>query len=308
LHLIVKLQRTVRVFLRKRRMGDNGLPGKDELRKNKTKGCHRPNQSSIKFKSHMNKPSMDRNFEMGDKKSIFVEKARIDNALYTGEIVDGLRHGKGVQIWDDGAKYDGEWKFDKANGTGTFYHIDGDIYQGQWENDRANGEGTYINSEGVTYQGQWRDDIQEGYGIEVWNDNSSYKGHYKDGKKDGFGLYHWADGSKYEGEWRDNKLNGKGTYIWYDGRKYTGEFKDNFMHGLGHYIWGDGREYLGKSFIIKVTMLMIKRMALVNTNGLMEENMSAIGKMANKMAMASIFSLITLYNMACGNEAKDLIG
>ena len=50
-------------------------------------------------------------------------------------MLNGLRHGRGVQIWEDGAKYDGEWEYDKAHGVGTFYHADGDIYQGQWDND-----------------------------------------------------------------------------------------------------------------------------------------------------------------------------
>ncbi len=46
-------------------------------------------------------------------------------------MLNGQKHGNGIQIWDDSAKYDGDWKNDKANGWGTFYHIDGDIYQGR---------------------------------------------------------------------------------------------------------------------------------------------------------------------------------
>ena len=63
----------------------------------------------------------------------YVENLRIQNAVYTGELLNGKRHGKGVQIWDDGAKYEGEWENDKSNGYGTFYHTDGDIYQGYWK-------------------------------------------------------------------------------------------------------------------------------------------------------------------------------
>ncbi len=212
---------------------------------------HRANQSSIRFKTHLSRPSLECSFERKftvplEKTTQYVENFRIENALYTGDLLNGMRHGKGVQIWDDGAKYEGEWLFDKANGLGTFYHVDGDIYQGQWENDRANGEGTYINADGARYQGAWVDDIQEGYGVEVWNDGSSYKGYYHEGKKHGFGIYNWADGSMFEGEWRDNKLNGNGVYTWNDGRLFKGDFKDNFMHGEGHYKWGDGREYKGK--------------------------------------------------------------
>ena len=40
----------------------------------------------------------------------YVENLRIQNATYTGEILNGKRHGKGIQKWDDGAKYEGNWE------------------------------------------------------------------------------------------------------------------------------------------------------------------------------------------------------
>jgi len=61
---------------------------------------------------------------------VYVKKYKFDNAIYTGEMNSGIRHGNGAQLWDDGAKYEGEWRHDKASGYGTFYHVDGDIYQG----------------------------------------------------------------------------------------------------------------------------------------------------------------------------------
>ena len=75
-------------------------------------------------------------FDIREEDIKYVENYQIDNVVYTGEMVNEMRYGKGVQVWNDGAKYDGEWKFDKACGYGTFYHIDGDIYQGNWENDK----------------------------------------------------------------------------------------------------------------------------------------------------------------------------
>ena len=63
----------------------------------------------------------------------------LDNgAIYHGQWTeDGLREGKGTQIWIDGSKYVGYWKNDHANGKGRLIHADGDVYEGLWLNDKA---------------------------------------------------------------------------------------------------------------------------------------------------------------------------
>ena len=41
-------------------------------------------------------------------KSEFKEEVILENKLkYTGQWANNLRHGKGTQIWSDGARYDG---------------------------------------------------------------------------------------------------------------------------------------------------------------------------------------------------------
>jgi hypothetical protein len=225
LKLLINLQRKIRDFLKRPKIRQiSQLNYENTLQDNKNINTeinggprHRANQSSLKFKSDLYQSILNKNNDSlrglnntNNPQIIqqYVKDFRYQNASYTGDLLDGMRHGKGVQIWDDGAKYDGEWKFDQANGYGTFYYVDGDIYQGQWENDKANGEGTYFNIDGATYQGEWKDDLQDGYGIEQWNDESSYKGYYKNGMKTGYGVYIWADRSKYEGYWKENKQNG----------------------------------------------------------------------------------------------------
>ena len=176
----------------------------------------------------------------------YVENLRIQNAVYTGEVLNGKRHGKGIQVWDDGAKYEGNWENDKSNGYGTFYHTDGDVYQGYWKNNRANGKGVYISSDGGRYEGYWIDDVQNGFGTEKWNDGSSYKGNYDMGKKEGYGEYEWSNKSKYRGYWKDNKLCGKGVYYYVDGKKYIGDYNNNLKDGIGKYFWTDGKIYFGQ--------------------------------------------------------------
>ncbi len=220
LNLLILLQRKIREFLKRPRIRlisqinyETTLPDIKTINNEVNGGPrHRANQSSIKFKTNnyqnKNQESPAEKYNATPSFQQYVKDFRFQNAIYTGDMMDGMRHGKGVQIWDDGAKYDGEWKFDQANGYGIFYYVDGDIYQGQWENDKANGEGTYFNLDGATYQGGWKDDLQDGFGSEQWNDGSSYKGYYKEGMKNGYGVYIWADRSKYEGYWKENKQNG----------------------------------------------------------------------------------------------------
>ena len=65
-----------------------------------------------------------------------------DGATYTGqmkEVIDGtsgdknyIKHGKGTQIWLDGAKYEGDWRDGMAEGQGNFHHANGDVYTGEF--------------------------------------------------------------------------------------------------------------------------------------------------------------------------------
>ena len=53
--------------------------------------------------------------------------------VYNGQwnIKTNKRHGRGEQIWRNGAKYLGNWADDMANGEGRLIYGDGDFYEGQ---------------------------------------------------------------------------------------------------------------------------------------------------------------------------------
>ena len=138
-------------------------------------------------------------FEPNDKLANVGPTTHMNGSTYTGERLNGKKHGHGVQIWPDSSRYDGMWENDQANGMGTLIHADGDVYEGMWLNDKAHGQGTYRHASGATYVGEWYEDKQHGQGVETWPDGSRYDGSYKDGKKDGEGTLTFADGSVYTG-------------------------------------------------------------------------------------------------------------
>ena len=82
------------------------------------------------------------------------QKNKDNNTIYYGEWdkKNNIRHGRGIQIWPDGAKYIGYWKNDKANGKGKLFHVDGDLYDGEWLNDKPNGFGIYTRSDRTKYE------------------------------------------------------------------------------------------------------------------------------------------------------------
>ena len=48
----------------------------------------------------------------------------LDNgAVYTGQMLNNMRHNYGIQVWPDGSKYEGQWKNDHADGKGKLHHV-----------------------------------------------------------------------------------------------------------------------------------------------------------------------------------------
>ena len=137
--------------------------------------------------------------------------------VYSGGVVDGIRHGKGKCTWSDGRFYDGEWKNGLFHGRGKHTWPDGDVYEGEYKDGKLNGRGKYTWSDGRVYDGEW-----------------------KNGLFHGRGKYTWPDGDVYEGEWLNDKQNGRGKYTFADGRVYDGEWKDGEQHGKGVMTRPDG--------------------------------------------------------------------
>ncbi|KAL3779086.1 hypothetical protein ACHAWO_003789 [Cyclotella atomus] len=84
----------------------------------------------------------------------------------------GLRNGKGVAKWANGATYEGdyrdgytewqrgEWKDGLLrNGKGMFKWANGDEYDGDWKHDVQNGKGVYKQANVNMCGGEWKDGL-----------------------------------------------------------------------------------------------------------------------------------------------------
>jgi len=199
----------------------------------------------------------------------FVTNRETASGIYTGNLLDGMFHGQGKLVWDNGATYEGSWQFGKIHGNGTFlyegggkyigpfkdgkrhgygtyYYPDGDQYKGNWVDGEQSGEGTYTFADGSVYTGQFVNNSFHGNATFLYSDGSKYVGQFKNGKRHGRGTYYYSGGNQYEGDWVDGKQSGTGTFRWSDGTVYQGQWLDGQRHGQGTITYSYGNKYVGQ--------------------------------------------------------------
>ena len=65
---------------------------------------------------------------------------RSDILIYDGEVVDGMKHGRGIFLEEGNNWYDGCFSEDLKHGEGTYFVRNGSAYKGQWECGKKNGK------------------------------------------------------------------------------------------------------------------------------------------------------------------------
>ena len=182
----------------------------------------------------------------------------VAEAMYTGELTCGMRHGRGTQYYADGGLYEGEWSDDTFHGEGCITWADGAGYKGGFANGKRNGQGTvrYEDVKGSSnarpgnvfvemYSGFWKDDMREGFGDEQYSDGSKYAGHWSMDKRNGQGTLH-HDNVTYTGEWKNDDFDGKGIVQGKnDEWRFDGYFAHGRKHGKGTYVHISGKKYIG---------------------------------------------------------------
>ncbi|KAH7829557.1 putative phosphatidylinositol-4-phosphate 5-kinase [Monocercomonoides exilis] len=170
---------------------------------------------------------------------------------YNGEVVRGMRHGRGSYSYKDGRHYKGEWKENLFHGKGTLTYPSGKKYEGMFERGQFVGNVKLTFPNGDVYEGELAGLKIEGKGKMIRKvDRTVYEGEWKGQKPHGEGtmVVYGEDGKeleKYVGEWKEGLKHGKGILISKDGREYEGEFKEDKSHGNGCLKYPNGNVYTG---------------------------------------------------------------
>ena len=187
---------------------------------------------------------------------------------YEGEFKDGLKHGPGTYVWENGDRYEGDFSEDRPNGRGKYQFSNGDSYDGEvkegvvegrgvyvtkagdridgtFVGGRANGPGIYRFASGDRYEGEMVDGSPQGKGRYFSKNGDRIEAPFVGGRAQGKGVYHFSNGDRYEGELRDGAITGTGAYFYSSGQKYEGEMANGQPQGKGTFWFSDGSRFEG---------------------------------------------------------------
>lgn len=157
-----------------------------------------------------------------EKKFTGYGSCKLENGVYTGEIVEGIRQGYGVMNFTNYDVYDGDWDNGKMHGHGVYKFWDS-------KKDRI----------GKTYEGQFNHGVREGVGRMDYSNHDVYQGTWQNDHRTGDGICWFADGSVFHGIWKFDKMI-RGVFRKSNGELFDGELKDGKYHGYGKLFWPSG--------------------------------------------------------------------
>jgi len=194
-----------------------------------------------------------------------IETLEFENGdKYTGQVKNGLMHGKGVLIDSIKIKHQGFFANGLKNGEGIVTYPNGNIFTGFFKDGLRHGNGItkYISGakvETIWEMGKWSyieysfdgrtvnfDGVTpDGYGILHLGDGTKINGLIKNWEFPGDYKVTKPNGDYYEGQIVDFGFGGIGKLLTSNGEHYEGTFKDNKLHGEGLKIWPNGDKYIG---------------------------------------------------------------
>eukprot|EP00981_Chlorochromonas_danica_P008995 scaffold2392_cov166-Ochromonas_danica.AAC.11 len=132
--------------------------------------------------------------------------------------------------------YNGEWKQGLMHGRGTYLFNDGKTYVGEWQKNRPHGKGKEVYLGNLSYEGEYVGGKYQGQGkIESLDDKGAiYEGDFYGGYRHGSGRLEYPSGMMYEGEFVQGVPHGRGKMTskltkW----SYEGSFEKGYILGSG---------------------------------------------------------------------------
>lgn len=127
---------------------------------------------------------------------------------YEGDLVAGVRQGKGTLVFPSGARYEGDFVGGLRQGHGAMTYVTGDRYVGNWVDNWPHGKGAITYANGQRYEGDWVRDVKQGKGIYTWPSGQRYEGEFAGNEYSGSGLMTYANGDRFAGKWVEGKRTG----------------------------------------------------------------------------------------------------
>jgi len=173
---------------------------------------------------------------MEEKKFTGTGTCMFGKCKYSGDLANGLQHGKGKMEFENYDLYDGDWVEGKMEGYGTYRFYDKrkdgyskKQYEGHFRNNVREGIGRMTYENGDVYVGQWQNDCRTGEGVCYFHNGDIFQGIWKFDKMVR-GLYRKANGEIYDGEIKEGEYDGYGKYIWPTGKWFEGIFVKSLPH------------------------------------------------------------------------------
>ena len=76
------------------------------------------------------------------------QEIKYNDGKYIGQVINGIREGKGIFYWNDGDRYEGEWKNDKREGKGIYYYNNGNRRMGDYHDNKQIGKHVILTKSG----------------------------------------------------------------------------------------------------------------------------------------------------------------
>ena len=136
---------------------------------------------------------------------------------YTGELVDGNRHGHGTGKWPDGKQYVGQWQNGGRHGQGMVTWPNGQKYTGEWQGDMAIGKAILTKPDGAVFAGEFLDSQRHGIGIQTYANGAAYTGGWRCDQPEGWGVIRTTDGKQVLGRLEINQRHGRSVQFFENG-------------------------------------------------------------------------------------------